>query len=126
MSSSGLTNADDFGSSPSTGQICGERLRHIRQSLDLSQAEFATLTRKAGAELGEPNACTKRLVQKWEAGAHGTCRPNYRRALTKVTGLTFAQLCDPLSLTDREPSSALVALDQVIHQLSELRERLTG
>jgi hypothetical protein len=114
------------GSSPATGQLSAERLRSIRHSLDLSQAEFAALIRKAGAELGEPNACTKRLIQKWEAGDHGTCRPNYRRALTKVTGLTFAQLCEPQHVARSEPSSALVALDQVIHQLSELRERLTG
>jgi transcriptional regulator with XRE-family HTH domain len=114
------------GPSSTTGQISGERLRVIRHSLDLSQAEFAALIRQAGTELGEPNACTKRLVQKWEAGQHGTCRPNYRRALTKVTGLTYAQLCEPQLMPQNGVSSPLVALDQVIQQLGELRERLMG
>jgi len=113
----------------STSRIDAVRLRRIRESQELSQAEFATLIRKAGAELGEPNTCNKRLIQKWEAGDHATCRPNYRRALAKVTGMTFAQLCEPLPREINANSAAdavalRATLDKVIGQLAEVRERL--
>ena len=58
----------------------------------LSQSEFAMAIRHAGASLGEPNDCTKRLVQKWESGAHSAIRPNYRRALQAVTRIPYEQL----------------------------------
>ncbi|HEV2633753.1 MAG TPA: hypothetical protein VGX23_01320 [Actinocrinis sp.] len=58
----------------------------------LSQSEFATAVRHAGASLGEPNECTKRLVQKWESGEHSAIRPNYRRALQAVTRIPYEQL----------------------------------
>jgi hypothetical protein len=50
-------------------------------------------------EAGEPSACSKRLVQKWESGEHSTARPNYRRALRSMTGVPFAELCRPLEST---------------------------
>ena len=116
----------------STSRIDAVRLRRIRESQELSQAEFATLVRKAGAELGELNSCNKRLIQKWESGDHATCRPNYRRALARVTGMTYAQLCEPLPTTEHVSTSAdrvdgatlRTLLDDVIGQLAEVRERL--
>lgn len=113
----------------STGRIDGVRLRCIRQSQDLSQAEFALLIRKAGAELGEPNSCNKRLIQKWEAGDHASCRPNYRRALSRVTGMSYAQLCEPLATaTDADSVADTIALramlDEVIGQLAQMRKRM--
>lgn len=60
--------------------------------MNLSQREFADLIRKTGDDLGEPNGCTKRLVQKWESGRSGTCRPNYRRALQEATGTPYGRL----------------------------------
>jgi len=112
-----------------TSRIDAVRLRRIRESQELSQTEFATLVRKAGAELGEPNSCNKRLIQKWEAGDHASCRPNYRRALSRVTGMTYAQLCEPVPrATDMSAPVDGVALrtllDEVIGQLAEIRERL--
>ena len=64
-----------------------ETLRAVRQSLLLSQGEFALAIRAAGQRAGEPNDCTKRLVQRWEAGyVTGIPRGNYARALEAVTG----------------------------------------
>ena len=73
-------------------QIDKELLRKIRLELGLSQSQFANLVRGAGERLGEPNSCNKRLVQKWESGEHTVCRPNYRRALSKVTGIPETEL----------------------------------
>ncbi|MBS2965638.1 hypothetical protein KGA66_21485 [Actinocrinis puniceicyclus] len=67
-------------------------LRAVRAALHLSQSEFAALVRKAGDDLGEPNNCTKRLVQCWESGAFTTCRPHYRRALQAATRTPYGRL----------------------------------
>jgi transcriptional regulator with XRE-family HTH domain len=75
-----------------SGRVPNLALRAARQRMRLSQAEFALAVRTAGNALGEPNECTKRLVQKWESGEHAVCRPNYRRALQKVTLTPFEQL----------------------------------
>jgi hypothetical protein len=69
-----------------------QKLRAARMALRLSQSEFATAIRHAGAVLGEPNECTKRLIQKWEAGEHNAIRSNYRRALEAVTRIPYEQL----------------------------------
>ena len=89
------------------------------------------LVRNARAELGEPNSWNKRLIQKWEAGDHASCWPNYRRALSRVTGMSDAQLCEPLRRATGTSASvdgvALRALlDEVIGQLAQIRERLGG
>lgn len=60
--------------------------------MNLSQREFADLIRKTGEERGEPNGCTKALVQKWESGRNTSCRPNYRRALQEATGTPYGRL----------------------------------
>src|SRR6202044_2521862 len=43
-------------------------LRQARLALRLSQDEMAVAIRDAGQRLGAPNGCSKRLVQRWEAG----------------------------------------------------------
>jgi tetratricopeptide (TPR) repeat protein len=58
----------------------------------MSQTEFAHAVQRAGDALGEPNVANKRLIQKWESGEHTDCRPNYRRALRRVTGEPFHKL----------------------------------
>lgn len=119
--------------------INGDRLQAIRLDMEVSQAEFAQLVQNAGKELGHPNACTKRLVQSWEAGGR-SCRPNYRRALRRVTGLSYAQLCagasdteaassglgaPPVADFDRNPDWATLAvLDEVSAQLAGVQVRL--
>ena len=67
-------------------------LRRARQSMRLSQAQFADAIRAAGNAMGVPNHCTKRLVQKWETGEHAACRPDYLRVLQAVTGLSAREL----------------------------------
>lgn len=70
-----------------------EALRAIRQSLLMSQGEFALAIRAAGQRAGEPNDCSKRLVQRWEAGyVTGIPRGAYARALEAVTGQPIENL----------------------------------
>ena len=100
----------------------GANIRCIRVRMCLSQAEFAKLIRNAGQELGEPNECTKRLVQKWEAGDHGSCRHNYRRAFQFALGISYDHLCThwPESEKASESQSVLAALESVAGQLTSL------
>lgn len=70
-----------------------ETLRAVRQSLLMSQGEFALAIRAAGQRAGEPNDCTKRLIQRWESGyVTSTPRGNYARALEAVTGQPIENL----------------------------------
>ena len=61
-------------------------LRAVRLSMRMSQDELARAVRQAGQRAGEPNTCTKRLVQRWEAGLVTMPRGAYARALEYVTG----------------------------------------
>jgi transcriptional regulator with XRE-family HTH domain len=67
-------------------------LRQARLALRLSQDEMAVAVRDAGQRLGTPNGCTKRLVQRWEAGQVALPRAVYVRALEYVTGKPVASL----------------------------------
>lgn len=67
-------------------------LRQARLALRLSQDEMAVAIRDAGQRLGAPNGCTKRLVQRWEAGQVTLPRAIYVRALEYVTGRPVASL----------------------------------
>jgi hypothetical protein len=59
----------------------------------MSQGEFALAVRAAGQRAGEPNDCSKRLVQRWEAGyVTGIPRGAYARALEAVTGQPIENL----------------------------------
>jgi transcriptional regulator with XRE-family HTH domain len=64
----------------------------VRESLRMSQEELARAIRNVGDRLGEPNDCTKRLVQRWENGLVSTPRGNYARALEYVTGIPVGNL----------------------------------
>ncbi len=66
--------------------------RAIRQSMRMSQDELARAVRQAGDRAGEPNDCSKRLVQRWEAGLTTTPRGTYVRALEAVTGMPAENL----------------------------------
>jgi hypothetical protein len=63
-----------------------EALIMWRESQLLSQGELARLVRDAGERAGEPNDCTTRLVQRWEAGEVTAPRGNYARALEAISG----------------------------------------
>ncbi|WP_326851834.1 hypothetical protein [Actinocrinis sp.] len=73
-------------------RVRNEKLRSIRLAMNMSLTNFATAVRDAGDALGEPNTCDKRLVNKWESGAHSTCLPRYRRALQRVTSTPYIEL----------------------------------
>ena len=60
------------------------RLRAVRRAMRLSQAEMAMAVRAAGERAGEPNSCSVRNVQRWEAGDEP--RGAYLRALELATG----------------------------------------
>lgn len=61
-------------------------LRSVREAMLLSQEEFAERIRAAGDQLREPNDCTTRTVQRWEAGNTSYPRRTMLRALEHVTG----------------------------------------
>ena len=67
-------------------------LRAVRQSMRMSQDELARAIRQAGQRAGEPNGCSKRIIQRWEAGAVATPRGAYLRALEYVTGQPIENL----------------------------------
>src|SRR5581483_5813996 len=73
-------------------RIRNETLTTVRLAMNKSQTEFAKAIREAGDKLGDRNACTKRLVQKWESGEHAVCKPHYRRALQSVTRIRYSEL----------------------------------
>lgn len=58
----------------------------------LSQDGFAKAVQEAGDRIGAPNQCSKRLVQRWEAGQVAHPHPDHARALEAVTGLPAASL----------------------------------
>ena len=67
-------------------------LRAVRAALHMSQDELARAVRAAGDHAGEPNDCSKRLVQRWEAGKVTTPRGVYIRALEAATGQPIENL----------------------------------
>lgn len=67
-------------------------LRAVRTSLLWSQEDLARAVRAAGEQVGEPNACNKRLVQRWEAGLVTTPQGAYARALEVATGQPIENL----------------------------------
>ena len=52
----------------------------------MSQGDLARAMRDAGRRTGEPDNCTRRVVQRWEAGLVTTPRGTYTRALEYVMG----------------------------------------
>lgn len=106
-------------------ELPGYRLRELRAALSLSQERLADLLRTTGDALGEPNGCSKRLVQKWEHGKHRRLSPPYRRVLEEVSGLSYADLCDPGVDLLPGPSMALPdRLGRLIVELGLIREQL--
>lgn len=67
-------------------------LKAVRIGLRLSQDGLAKAIQDAGNRIGAPNHCSKRLVQRWEAGQVTQPRPDHARALEAVTGLPAASL----------------------------------
>ena len=78
---------------PAAAREPNETLRAVRRGLLMSQGEFALAIRAAGQRAGEPNDCSKRLVQRWESGYLVSApRGAYARALEAVTGQPIENL----------------------------------
>lgn len=58
----------------------------------LTQAELARKIQVAGDDLGDPNGCTREMVQKWESGRVRRPQPRYLLALENVLGQPAANL----------------------------------
>jgi transcriptional regulator with XRE-family HTH domain len=67
-------------------------LRAARLRQRMSQDDLARAVRDAGARAGQPNACNKRTVQKWESGLVATPRGTYIRALEFALGQPIENL----------------------------------
>jgi transcriptional regulator with XRE-family HTH domain len=59
-------------------------LRAVRISMQMSQDRFAKAVQEAGNRIGVPNQCSKRLVQRWEAGQTSHPHPDHARALSGI------------------------------------------
>jgi len=108
----------------------GGRVRQTRQDLGYSQEAFAKAIQEAGASLGEPNGCTKKNVQNWEAGKVRMPRPNLQRALEAATGLPFVALCTPVLPPDPheaelELSAIVTDLNEAVHRIARIQRYLT-
>src|SRR5438067_13814753 len=93
-------------------------LQDVRHGLRWSQDELARAVRAAGERAGEPNGCTKRLVQRWEAGIVTTPRGVYVRALEAATGqpienLGFQGPADERYGVDRDAALAMPGAEDV-------------
>lgn len=73
----------------------GVLLRWWRSERRLDQRDLADLVQRFGESIGEPNACTRRLVQKWESGEHATVSSDYVGVLSRLTGIPANVLSPP-------------------------------
>jgi transcriptional regulator with XRE-family HTH domain len=67
-------------------------LREARRRANLSQYDLARQIREAGHMLGDPNGCTREMVQRWESGRVRRPQGRYLIALEHVFGLSVASL----------------------------------
>jgi transcriptional regulator with XRE-family HTH domain len=75
--------------------IPNDVFRQVRLAMRLSQEELAKAVREAGERSGEPNDCSKRQIQRWEAGEVAAPRAVYVRALEMATGRPIESLGFP-------------------------------
>lgn len=85
-----------------TRRLDGPRLQSVRvNKLGMTQTRFALEIQAAARQLGYHDLnCSKRLVQKWEAGEHGMPIVPYQAALVLVTGESIDSFCRPAGVDD--------------------------
>lgn len=94
-------------------------LRQARLDLDMSQAKFAEAILAAAERAGHKTRCTRRLIQKWESGAHRTVKPHYQQAIEAVTGIPFRKLCTPpIPIDEARISRQLEDIEAQLHHLA--------
>lgn len=67
-------------------------LRDARIGARLSQADLARRIRESGHRRGDPNGCTRGMVQRWEAGTVAKPQARYLLALEDVLGQSAGNL----------------------------------
>lgn len=82
----------------------------------MSQGDLAREIREAGFRAGDTNACTRTMVQRWEAGTTRRPQARYLLALEHVLGQPAASLgfADAVAGTDRERTLADSGLDSAM------------
>lgn len=96
----------------------------------MSQDDLARAIRQAGQRVGEPNSCTKRVVQRWEAGQVKTPRGAYARVLEYVTGQPLENLgfkpADEKYGVDRDQALAMAGASWIPLEDPKAQGPLTG
>src|ERR1700677_3734963 len=67
-------------------------LREARVRAHLSQTDLARRIRELGFRSGDPNGCTRVMVQRWESGKVQRPQPRYLLALENVLGMPSQNL----------------------------------
>ncbi len=67
-------------------------LREARRMAHMSQSDLARMVREAGYALGDPNGCTREMIQRWESGRVRRPQGRYILALEHVLGQPAASL----------------------------------
>jgi transcriptional regulator with XRE-family HTH domain len=88
-------------------------LRTARIDARLSQEDLARRIREAGYRGGDPNGCTRGMVQRWESGQVRRPQGRYLIALENVLGVPAASLgfADAAAGMDRSRALADAGLD---------------
>ncbi len=91
-------------------------LKDARLRAHMSQDDLARRIREAGFRNGDTNACTARMVQRWEAGDVLHPQGRYLLALESVLGQPAASLgfADAAAGMDRERALAEAGLDSAL------------
>lgn len=91
-------------------------LRNARLRAHLSQDDLARRIRESGFRGGDPNGCTRVMVQRWESGKVRRPQPRYLLALESVLGQPAGNLgfADIDLGVDRMRSLADAGLDAVL------------
>lgn len=93
-----------------------EALRTARVRAHMSQDDLARCIREAGSRYGDPNGCSRGMVQRWESGKIRQPQGRYLLALENVLGQPAASLgfADLKHGVDRARSLADAGLDTAL------------
>lgn len=93
-----------------------DALRRARLGAHLSQTDLARKIREAGYQLGDPNGCTRVMVQRWESGKVRRPQGRYLLALESVLGQPASSLgfADTELGVDRSRALSDAGLDTVL------------
>lgn len=92
-------------------------LREARIRAHMSQSDLARSIREAGFRSGDPNGCTREMVQRWESGKVRRPQGRYLLALESVLGQPAANLgfdADVRHGMDRAHALAEAGLDSAL------------